>query len=284
MINLYIMAEENPEQVIDDAEQEAAQQFGRPDDTPAGQAEANIPLQKDDGQTKKKPEDCIPETLSGEELPPDESDRIIASMLNILQECQKKVDEQKIDSHSLVFMLLRIKESLDAYYNSYFQKINSFLVQAEKITADYYRHIGCSLPQYGDYVNAIENEKSEQIDAGAWPHDKHELLNLTRTVTDNYYAVGTFINSYRMLLKDIHNCQSERSDIVNKMVRPLPKWMEFQDKVTTQLDLIREQTFKISAYVDFLKQGEMKMAPTLDLTVLNKTTDSPDTSKRMDGN
>lgn len=228
--------------------------------------------------TPKTPGVCPSPTPSGEDLSAEESNKIISLTLEILGLSQKKVDDQRIGSHSLSFMLLRIKESLDAYFNDYIPTLNTFLYHAEKITADHYAKMCCALPQYGDLIKAIHAEEDDTVDVGfAAPVPKQHLMQLVQNVTDNYHAAAMFVKAGRGNFKDINSSMQERVEMVNTMVKNVPDWMKLQENVTKGLEDIREQTFKIAAYVDFLKQGESKIGPTLDLSKLSRSSGDSDT-------
>lgn len=193
-------------------------------------------------------------------------DKIIADTESIVTDEQKQCDEQKMAIQKMAFMLTLIQESLGVYENQV-NKINSFLVNNERLQATWFCKYRKGLSCFNEYPLALKDSPEKiQVDELPFPVKETDLKKLAEDSVNNLYAGGTVVRATRVICGHVNDKIDLRREFVGEECSQFDSWFKLMNRANDNQDSLLEMLFKVKANCNFLKTGEITDALVLDIS------------------
>lgn len=194
-------------------------------------------------------------------------DKITSESVDILDVYLKQCQGMKFAALKRVYMLHRVRESVQMYAD-HLEKLKNFFFHHERIQTEWYAEFCYRLPRYGDYLTVLKDSE-DTVKVKGIPNGiaQREVRKLVEGVVANVFDGGNFVISERVLCKNID--ENERRKLILKYVEPLLLRSTLLQKIEDNRQIIEDTLYNLNAYVHFLKMDQLESINLPDFRLLN---------------
>lgn len=187
-----------------------------------------------------------------------DKDQIILDSLDIITSYLKNTNEQKHYLASMAYMLDSMQELLGVC-REHEVRLNTFLVNDEKLQTQWFLTYHRVLPLYGDYTLVLKDvPDTVVVDQIPSPVKESVLKELVDDAVHNIYAGGWQVKAQRSLDMKV----AAKMDILSKMSAsdafPFSSWLAMLAKEIAHEDTLENKFFEVSSFCDFLNHSSAK--------------------------
>lgn len=187
-----------------------------------------------------------------------DKDQIILDSLDIITSYLKNTNEQKHYLASMAFMLDSMQELL-GWCREHEVRLNTFLVNDEKLQTQWFLTYHRVLPLYGDYTLALKDiPDTVVVDQIPSPVKESVLKELVDDAVHNIYAGGWQVKAQRSLDLKVAAKMDSLSKMSDSDAFPFSSWLAMLAKEIAHEDTLENKFFEVSSFCDFLNHSSAK--------------------------
>lgn len=187
-----------------------------------------------------------------------DKDQIILDSLDIITSYLKNTNEQKHYLASMAFMLDSMQELLGGC-REHEVRLNTFLVNDEKLQTQWFLTYHRVLPLYGDYTLILKDvPDTVVVDQIPSPVKESVLKELVDDAVHNIYAGGWQVKAQRSLDMKVAAKMDSLSKMSDSDAFPFSSWLAMLAKEIAHEDTLENKFFEVSSFCDFLNHSSAK--------------------------
>lgn len=187
-----------------------------------------------------------------------DKDQIILDSLDIITSYLKNTNEQKHYLASMAYMLDSMQELLGVC-REHEVRLNTFLVNDEKLQTQWFLTYHRVLPLYGDYTLILKDvPDTVVVDQIPSPVKESVLKELVDDAVHNIYAGGWQVKAQRSLDMKVAAKMDSLSMMSASDAFPFSSWLAMLAKEIAHEDTLENKFFEVSSFCDFLNHSSAK--------------------------
>lgn len=187
-----------------------------------------------------------------------DKDQIILDSLDIITSYLKNTNEQKHYLASMAYMLDSMQELLSKC-REHEVRLNTFLVNDEKLQTQWFLTYHRVLPLYGDYTLILKDvPDTVVVDEIPSPVKESLLKELVDDAVHNIYAGGWQVKAQRGLDMKVAAKMDSLSKMSASDAFPFSSWLAMLAKEIAHEDTLENKFFEVSSFCDFLNHSSAK--------------------------
>lgn len=187
-----------------------------------------------------------------------DKDQIILDSLDIITSYLKNTNEQKHYLASMAYMLDSMQELLGVC-REHEVRLNTFLVNDEKLQTQWFLTYHRVLPLYGDYTLVLKDvPDTVVVDQIPSPVKESVLKELVDDAVHNIYAGGWQVKAQRSLDMKVAAKMDSLSKMSASDAFPFSSWLAMLAKEIAHEDTLENKFFEVSSFCDFLNHSSAK--------------------------
>lgn len=187
-----------------------------------------------------------------------DKDQIILDSLDIITSYLKNTNEQKHYLASMAYMLDSMQELLSGC-REHEVRLNTFLVNDEKLQTQWFLTYHRVLPLYGDYTLILKDvPDTVLVDQIPSPVKESVLKELVDDAVHNIYAGGWQVKAQRSLDLKVAAKMDSLSKMSASDAFPFSSWLAMLAKEIAHEDTLENKFFEVSSFCDFLNHSSAK--------------------------
>lgn len=184
-----------------------------------------------------------------------DKDHIVLDSLDIITSYLRNINDQKHYLASMAFMLHSMQGLLDGL-REHEGRLNTFLVNDEKLQTQWFLTYHAILPPYGDYTLVLKDvPDAVVVDQISSPVEESVLKDLVDDAVHNIYAGGWQVKAQRSLDLKVDAKIDILREVSGNDAFPFYPWLAMLAKEIGHEETLEDKFFEVSSFLDFLNHS-----------------------------